>query len=260
MINNLRLTRPLAVIDLETTGVKPLADRIVEISVLKLFPDGQRDLRTKRLNPGIPIPPEATAVHGIRDADVAGLLTFKDIAAGLNEYLLACDLCGFNIKRFDLRLLQAEFQRAGFTFSLGGRAILDAMEIFHSYERRDLTAAVRFYLDRDHTDAHSAEADVLATVQVMDAMLARYQDLPRNVTELDQQFKNPEALDSDRFFHCVDGRITFAAGKYRGLALSSIAQQDSAYLRWMLDKGFGDDTKAIVRKALQGAAELAPVV
>jgi DNA polymerase-3 subunit epsilon len=260
MINNLKLARPLAVIDLETTGVKPLVDRIVEISILKLFPDGQRDLRTKRLNPGIPIPPEATAVHGIRDVDVAGLLTFKDIAAGLNDHLFTCDLCGFNFKRFDLRLLQAEFQRADVTFSLEGRAILDAMEIYHAYERRDLTAAVRFYLDRDHTEAHSAEADVLATVQVMDAMLARYQDLPRSVIDLDQQFKNPAALDSDRFFHCVDGRITFARGKYRGLQLSAIALQEPGYLRWMLDHDFRDDTKAIVRKALQGAEELAPVV
>jgi DNA polymerase-3 subunit epsilon len=179
MFHYLSLNRPLAVLDLETTGVDPQTDRIVEVSVLKVLPDGDRQHRTCRVNPGIPIPAAATAVHGITDADVAGEPSFGQVAAALEEFLRGCDLCGFNIKRFDLPLLYAEFRRAGVPFVLEGRALVDPQEIYHHFERRDLTSAVRFYLGRAHHGAHSAAADVLATAEVLDAMLGRYAELTR---------------------------------------------------------------------------------
>lgn len=144
MFKNLFLTRPLAVIDLETTGIHPQTDRIVEMSVLKLLPAGGKRQITRRLNPGIPIPKETSAIHGIFDADVASEPAFAAVASSLLELLDGCDLCGFNIRRFDLRVLHAEFQRAGLTLFLTGRAIIDLLQIFHARERRDLGAAVQF--------------------------------------------------------------------------------------------------------------------
>ena len=150
MLRNLRLHRPLAFLDLETTGTDTKVDLIVEVSVLKVSPDGQAIGRTRRINPGIPIPAGATAVHGITDVEVAGEPRFAQVAAGLIALLEDCDLCGFNIKRFDLRVLFAEFSRVGRELPMAGRSVIDLMEIFHSRERRDLSAAVRFYCGREH--------------------------------------------------------------------------------------------------------------
>jgi DNA polymerase-3 subunit epsilon len=143
MFKNLTLERPLAIFDLETTGTDPEVDRIVEISVLRIAPEGKGEQRTRRINPGMPIPAAATAVHGITDADVAREPRFEQVAGGLLAFLDGCDLCGFNVKRFDLRMLYREFTRAGLRLPLEDRAIVDPLEIFHAYERRDLTAAVR---------------------------------------------------------------------------------------------------------------------
>src|SRR5262245_4490625 len=166
VFQHLSLQRPLAVVDLETTGVDPQRDRIVEISVLRFTPPIDRVHRTRRLNPGIPIPTEATQIHGITDEDVADEPGFAEVAPSLLAFLDGCDLCGYNLKRFDLRVLVAEFERAGLTFDLEGRSIIDPMQIFHHYERRDLGAAVQFYLNRDQENGHSAESDVAATADV----------------------------------------------------------------------------------------------
>jgi DNA polymerase-3 subunit epsilon len=251
LLKNLLLARPLAVLDLETTGTDPQAARVVEISVLRLIPPESRVLRTRRVNPGMPIPAEATAIHGITDADVANEPTFAKLARGLADFLSGCDLCGFNLKRYDLRVLHAEFRRSGVDFPLKGRAIIDPMEIFHAYERRDLSAAVDFYLASEHTKAHSAEADVLATAGVLDAMLACYDDLPRRVADLHQRFEDPNAVDSNGCFTQVGTEIRFAFGKFRGQPLNVVAQKKPDYLRWMLEQDFFDDTKTVVRTALQ---------
>lgn len=250
MFKNLALTRSLAVLDLETTGVNPQTDRIVEVSVLKILPDGEKRHVTRRLNPGIPIPAEASEVHGISDADVASEPGFGAVAKSLLQLLDGCDLCGFNIRRFDLRLLHAEFQRAGLTFPLAGRAVIDPLHIFHSRERRDLVAAVQFYLGREHAAAHSASADAVATAEVLDAMLERYDDLPRGVADLFQHFKDPNEVDSNGFFTRVEGQIRFAQGKYRGQPLHSVARDHPDYLQWMLGQDFFEDAKAVVREAL----------
>lgn len=260
MFKNLTLERPLAVFDLETTGTDVKNDRIVEISVLKIFPDGSREQRTRRLNPTIPIPKEASDVHGITDADVATCPTFREIAQGLLKFLDGCDLCGFNIKRFDLRLLCNEFMRAGLALPLDRRAIIDPLEIFHTFERRDLSAAVRFYCGRELAGAHQAEADVLATVDVLDAQVATYAELPKTVAGLHQHFKDPNSLDSNNFFTKVGNEVRFAMGKYRGQPLDFIAQTKPDYLEWMLGADFFEDTKRIAREALERARASAPVV
>jgi DNA polymerase-3 subunit epsilon len=250
MFKNLPLEKPLAVLDLETTGTDPQKDRIVEVGVLKIAPDGRQERRTWRINPGMPIPAEATAIHGISDADVAAAPRFEQVVDELLALLAGCDLCGFNLKRFDLRLLHVECGRAGRVLSLENRAIIDAMEIFHRYEPRDLAAAVRFYLGREHKGAHSAAADIEATAEVLDAMLARYADLPHSTAGLHQHFKEANAVDSSGCFIKVEGQLRFAFGKYRGQPLETIAATKPDYLEWMLAQAFFDDAKQLVREAL----------
>jgi DNA polymerase-3 subunit epsilon len=251
MFKNLRLERPLAVLDLETTGTDPQKDRIVEISVLRVEADGQSRQWTQRVNPGIPIPPEATAVHHITNADVANEPPLEKVADEVLAILDGCDLAGFNIKRFDLRLLYVELGRVGRQLSLEGRSMVDAMEIFHTYEPRDLSAAVRFYCGREHESAHTATADVQATADILDAMLARYRDLPRSVPGIYQRFSVPGALDANGCFHKINGEVRFAFGKYRGQPLDVIARTKPDYLDWMLREAFLEDAKALVREALR---------
>jgi DNA polymerase-3 subunit epsilon len=250
MFKNLVLEKPLAIIDLQTTGTDPQSDRIVEIGILRVTADNHRSQCILRLNPGIPIPPSATEVHGITDEDVADQPRFADVAGDLLTFLDGCDLCGFNLKRFDLRLLHAEFTRAGISFSLQERAIVDPLEIFFAYEKRDLAAAVRFYCDREHENAHSAGADVLATTEVLDAMLARYEDLPRTTAGLYRHFLDPNAVDSGGYFVRVAGQVRFAFGKHRGQPLDAVARNKPDYLKWMLAQDFFNDAKAVVRQAL----------
>jgi len=250
MFMNVTLQRPLAIIDLETTGREPHIDRIVEISVLKIFPGGQTEQRTRRINPEMPIPPEASAVHGIRDEDVAGEPRFSQLAASLLAFLDGCDLCGYNIKRYDLRVLHAEFARAGLTLPLAGRAVIDPLEIFHTRERRDLTAAVQFYCARDHAGAHGAAADVLATAAVLDAMMTRYSDLPRTIADLHENFRQPVPVDSKGCFTRDKDQFVFAFGKHEGRPVDDVAQEARDYLEWILEAAFPDDTKAVVRSVL----------
>jgi DNA polymerase III subunit epsilon len=191
MLKNIRLERPLVVLDLETTGIRVQSDRIVEISTLKLFPDGTNEIKTRRLNPGIPIPAEAAAIHGITDADVANEPSFRKIARGLVAHLDGCDLCGYNLWYFDLRMLVNEFKRVEVPFSVEGRHIIDPCRIFHKREPRDLTAALRFYCHMEHEGAHGTEADVLAALLVMDSQLERYEDLPSRSLSFITQWSIP---------------------------------------------------------------------
>ncbi len=183
-MKNLRLARPIVFFDLETTGTDPAWDRIVEIAVLRIEPDGRSEVRARRVNPERPIPPEATAVHGIRDEDVREAPTFRQIARSLLAFIGDADLAGYNLRRFDLPLLERELRACGLDLGVSRRWVVDVMTIFHKKEPRDLEAAVRFYLRREHEGAHGAEADVLAAAEVLDAQLAVYEDLPRTVDEL----------------------------------------------------------------------------
>jgi DNA polymerase-3 subunit epsilon len=252
MFKNLTLTRPLVILDLETTGTRTQSDRIVEISTLKLLPDGTRDIRTRRLNPGIPIAPEATAIHGITDADVAHEPSFRQVARGLAARLEGCDLCGYNVWLFDLRILAAEFLRAAVPFSTEGRHIIDPMRIFHRKEPRDLTAALQFFCGMEHEDAHQAEADVLATLLILDAQVERYADLPRTVPELHQSMDYPDIVDPDgRFVRREDGAIVFAFGPHNGTAVDEVARANPGFLEWMLSRDFSCEAKAVARQALE---------
>jgi DNA polymerase-3 subunit epsilon len=180
----LRLIRPLAIIDLETTGVAPGVDRIVEIAILKVNPNGIRSQYYERVNPQIPILPEASEVHGIRDEDVQGKPIFSKIARKMANFLRGCDLAGFNVAGFDLRLLEGEFKRAGIPFASEGRLVIDCQRIFHLKEPHDLQSPTRFYLGTDHEDAPSALADARLCWRVLEAQLSRYADLPRDVAGL----------------------------------------------------------------------------
>jgi len=253
-LKSLKLDRPIVFFDLETTGVDPANDRIVEISGIRVAPDGQREARTWLINPGRPIPPEATAIHNITDADVRDAARFGQIAHDLLEWFSGADLGGFNVVRFDGPLLDHEFRRCGLDLALPTRRVIDAMAIYHRMERRDLSAAVRFYLDRDHEGAHSAEADATVTLEILEAQLERYDDLPRTVEELARwsRASRPGAIDPDGKFVWKNGEAVFAFGKHQGIPLKTIANSAPDYLRWINNSDFPVEAKKLVADALKG--------
>ncbi|MCY4616500.1 MAG: 3'-5' exonuclease [Chloroflexi bacterium] len=231
LAQDLHLVRPLAVLDLETTGVNAATDRAVEIAALRIEPSGAYAGHSRRVHPGMPIPAAATAVHGITDGDVALEPSFGDIARRLADFLEGCDLAGFNVGHFDIPLLEAEFRRAGVEFSMEGRRIVDAQGIFHHYEPRDLAAAVRFYTDRDIEDAHSARGDLVSTLYVLRGQLERYGDLPRDVAALDQ------LAQRRRYLVLRDGEPWLAFGRHNGRPLREAVADDPSYFNWILAEG-----------------------
>ncbi len=251
---SLKLTRPLVTLDTETTGTVPFRDRIIEIAMLKLFPDGRREHYIQRLNPEMRIPIEATAVHGITNADVESCPTFRKVAHEIVTWIGESDLCGFNIQSFDLRILQAEFARCGEPFSADDYKVIDVQVIFHRKEPRDLTAAVGFYLNRAHEGAHGAEADTEATLAVLLAQLERYPDLDPSAEGLAEysQRKTQRYVDPDRKLEWRDGEACFAFGKHAGRLLRDVALSDSDYLGWILSADFPETLKAILRESLEG--------
>jgi len=254
LVERLKLQRPLVFLDLESTGTSISSDRIVEIALLRLHPGGREQFLCRRVNPGMPIPAEATAVHGISDADVRSEPPFASYAKNLLELLSDCDFAGFAIARFDLPLLQAEFARADLEFRWRDCAVLDAMVIFHAKEPRDLTAAARFYCGRDLCGAHSAEEDLRATLGVLRAQLERYEDLPDCVGDLNEfcNPRNPNWVDADGKFIWVNGVATVAFGKYKDTPLQRLVGEDPDYLGWILNQDFSLEVMQIVRDALDG--------
>jgi DNA polymerase-3 subunit epsilon len=251
---SLELKRPLAFFDLETTGTDPLRDKIVEIALVRVDPGGDRETMMRRINPERPIPAEATAVHGIRDEDVSDAPTFRQVARALLDVFKDADLAGFNVRRFDVPLLDREFRDCGIDLALAQRRIVDAMSIFHRKEPRDLSAAVRFFLNREHAGAHGAEADVQASIEVLEAQLARYPDLPQTVEGLDAFCYPvpPGAVDRGGKFVLREGKVVFAFGRQKGRALSEVARVQRDYLEWILKQDFPEDARALVVKALKG--------
>lgn len=250
---HLVLERPLAVLDLETTGVDFQNDRIVEVGLLKLAPNADPIRYRRRVNPGIPIPPAASAVHGISDADVADKPHFRAIAPRLAQLLDDADLAGYNIRRFDLPFLIAEFARVSIEFTISGRSVIDVLRIYHEREPRDLTAALRFFCDRDHAGAHSALADAAATAAILDAQLGRYEDLPRSVAALHESMTD---VDIGGRFRTEGGQIVFTFGKHQNQPLDEVARLNPGYLAWFLRQDFLDDAKALVNQALARAGSL----
>ena len=250
----LKLDSPLVVFDLETTGINPRNDRIVEFAAIKVLPDGSEESLTLRINPEQPIPAEATAIHGISDADVAEAPTFRKAARQVLDFLSGCDLSGFNIIRFDVPLLCQEFRRVNIEFDISKIRMIDAQRIYHMREPRTLAAALNFYCGQSHDNAHSAEADTRATLNVLEAQLQKYSDLPRDVSELDAicNPRDPEALDNEGKLKWRDNEVIIAFGQKNGIPLRKMANTEPGYLRWMLNKDFSPEVKAIVRDALEG--------
>ena len=240
----LKLTRPIVFFDLETTGTNITHDRIVEISLIKVMPDGSEIEKTRRINPEIPIPAEATAIHHITDADVAGEPTFRQIAASLAQLLAGCDIAGFNSNRFDIPLLDQEFQRAGVQFDVSRARFIDVQTIYHKKEPRTLVAAYRFYCDKDLTEAHSANADTRATLEVFKAQLDNYTDLPDEVTALSEFASNNRNVDlMGRLIYDEQHREVINFGKYKGKLAEEVLAADPGYYSWILQGDFSQNTK-----------------
>lgn len=249
------LDRPLAFLDLETTGLSTTSDRIVELAVIRVTPQGDVLEAVRRFNPGTPIPPEATAVHGITDEDVADEPPFSARARSLAELLEGCDLGGFNIRRFDLPMLLAEFKRAGVPFSVMGRRLIDAQAIFHREEPRNLSAAARYYLGREHEEAHTALGDIRTTAAVLSAQLEKYPHIPRSPDGLHAYCDevSPFQTELDRWFLTRDGELILRRGKHRGTPLEKLAATEPDYLRWMLGaEDMDEEVLRVVREALEG--------
>ena len=240
----LKLTRPLVFFDLETTGTNITHDRIVEISIVKLMPDGTVVERSRRLYPEMPIPAEATAVHHITDDDVAGEPTFRQVAASLSKLLQGCDIAGFNSNRFDIPLLDQEFHRAGVDFDLNGVRFVDVQTIYHKKEPRTLVAAYRYYCGKELEEAHSALADTRATMEVLMAQLDVYDDLPVELDGL-SEFANPNRnVDLlGRLIYDDNKREVINFGKYKGRLAEEVLASDPGYYNWIMQGDFAQNTK-----------------
>ncbi|MBE6207352.1 MAG: 3'-5' exonuclease [Rikenellaceae bacterium] len=243
----LELKRPIVFFDLETTGVDTSKDRIVEISMIKVMPDGSRIPKTRRVNPEMHIPAEATAIHGITDEDVKDEPTFRQLAKSLAQFIQGCDFGGFNSNRFDLPLLVEEFLRVGVDVDLKRRKFVDVQNIFHKKEQRTLVAAYKFYCDKDLTDAHSAAADTMATYEVLCAQLDRYEDLENNIDFLAEYSARDKAADyAGRILYNEQGEEIFGFGKYKGKTVEEVFRIEPSYYAWMMNGDFPLYTKKVI--------------
>lgn len=255
----LQLQRPLVVFDLETTGTVIGRDRIVEIGAIRLEPDGRRREWTQRIDPGQPIPAEATRVHGITDADVRGMPTLEEAADRIHELLAGADVAGFNSSGFDLPFLAADLKRVGRPLDETGLRQIDAMRIFHLKEPRDLSAALRFYCGREHAGAHSALADAAATLDILEAQLERYADLPRDPDGLHDfcRARSENWIDDEgKFVWNEAGEAVFTFGKHKGRTLREVAALHDGYLEFLqrsdIDKPFSPEVRKLAKDALAG--------
>ncbi|MFI3282577.1 MAG: exonuclease domain-containing protein [Rikenellaceae bacterium] len=243
----LNLKRPIIFFDLETTGVDTSRDRIVELSMIKIMPDGEKVIKTRRINPQMAIPESSTAIHGISDEDVKDCPTFSQIAKSLEQFIAGCDFGGFNSNRFDLPVLAEEFMRAGVDVDFKKRKFIDVQNIFHKLEQRTLVAAYKLYCGKDLTDAHSAEADTMATYEVLMAQLDRYDELENEVNFLAQFSTRAETADyAGRIIYNDKGEEVFSFGKHKGKSVSEVFEREPSYYAWMMDGDFPLYTKKVI--------------
>ena len=246
---NLKLEKPIVFFDLETTGLQIAKDRIVEISILKVFPNGNKESKTWLVNPTIPIPEEITDIHGISDKKVANEPTFKELSKEISELIHNCDLGGYNSNKFDIPLLAEEFLRSGIDFDMKNRKAIDVQNIFHKLEQRTLVAAYKFYCDKDLTNAHSAEADTTATYEVLLSQLDKYGELENNVSFLSEfseiGWKFADMAGFIRYNKKGEEILSF--GKYRGVTLKEIWNDNPGYFSWIQNADFPLYTKNVMK-------------
>jgi DNA polymerase-3 subunit epsilon len=244
---NLNLKRPIAFIDLETTGINVSTDRIVELSVLKISPNGKEEWMTTRVNPEMPIPPKTTAIHGIRDEDVTDSPTFKEIAKKLTAFLEGCDLAGYNAVKFDIPVLAEEFLRANIDFNFRKHRYIDVQVIFYKKEQRTLTAAYQFYCKKDLEGAHGSKADTAATYEVLKSQLDRYPDLENDIEKLsDFSSFNSNVDFAGRIILDENGVEIFNFGKHKGKPVELVFIEEPAYYSWMMNGDFPLYTKKVL--------------
>ncbi len=243
----LQLTKPLSFFDLETTGVNVAEDRIVEISIIRLNTNGKEQVFTRLVNPDVPIPVEATAVHGITDERVASEPVFKQLASEVINFIGDSDLVGFNCLKFDVPLLMEEFLRNGFDFDMHNRKVIDVQNIFHKMEQRTLVAAYRFYCGKQLEDAHSAEADTRATIEVLMAQVEKYDELENNVNFLHDFSRRGSSVDfAGHIVGDSNGIPVFNFGKFKGRPVIEILKQQPSYYGWMMEAQFPSYTKKVL--------------
>ena len=252
-MKGLKLTRPLAVIDVETTGLNKQEDRIIDICITKMLPNGNEETLKSLINPAMPIPLESTSIHRIKDEDVKDKPTFKEFAQKIIDFVRDCDLCGYELK-FDLEFLGAEFKRAGINYQKGDSIILDVKQIHFKLDPRDLSSAYLKYCGKKLENPHRAEGDVKATIEILEAQLAQHNELPNDVSAL-QQFSNPRDpswIDNEGKIRWYDGKAVINFGFHQGKALEYLAKNASDYLRWVTTADFSPEVKRIVNEALEG--------
>ncbi len=247
---NLNLTRPIAFFDLESTGVDVSKDRIVEISIQKLLPNGEKETYTKRVNPEMPIPIEASEVHGIYDFDVLNEKTWKELAPEVVEFIGEADLAGYNSNRFDIPMLMEELLRVEVELTMTDRKRIDVQNIFYKQEKRTLEAALKFYCGKDLENAHSAEADTTATMDVLLAQIDRYEDIEGNVDFLAEysEMGNKMADYAGRFVFNADGEPCFNFGKHKGKTIEDVLRREPSYYSWMMNGDFPRYTKKVLQE------------
>ena len=244
---NLNLKNPLIFFDLETTGVNVVNDRIVEISMIKIHPNGSEEQKTYRINPEMPIPKQVSEIHGIYDEDVKDKPTFKQLAKQIAAFFEGCDIAGYNSNKFDVPLLAEEFLRAEIDFDMKNRKFIDVQTIFHKMEQRTLVAAYKFYCNKDLTDAHSASADTIATYEVLKAQLDKYENLENDVNFLSKfSSQNKNADFAGRIIFNEKGEEVFNFGKYKGQKVEDVFEKDKGYYSWILNSDFPLFTKKVL--------------
>lgn len=243
----LKLNKPLVIFDLESTGINTSTDRIVELYMIRISPDGTRADLQQRFNPEIPIPPDIIAIHGISNEDVANEPTFRQKAAEIGQFLTNCDFAGFNSNKFDFPMLVEEFYRAGVEFDISKRKFIDAQKIFHVMEPRNLTAAYKFYCSKQLENAHSAKADTEATWEIIQSQLLRYPELEPNVDFLHKYSGQSNLVDlAGRIIYNDKQEPIFNFGKYRGKLVSEVFRTDKGYYDWMMNGDFPLQTKKVL--------------
>ncbi len=239
----LQLKRPIVFIDLETTGINIATDRIVEIALIKILPDKSKQVKRKLINPQMPIPKSSSDIHGITDDMVKEAPAFKEVANELKQFIENSDLSGYNSNRFDIPLLMEEFLRAGIVIDMGGRKMVDVQTIFHAMEKRTLEAAYKFYCKKDLVDAHSAEADALATWEILEAQLDRYKNLGSTVDTILQFTGEEKYVDFARRFVLDNDVEVFNFGKHKGRPVADVLKAEPQYYDWMMRGDFPLHTK-----------------